>query len=142
VPSSSLNGISDKSSVETEVVIQDDKDFATVAYLRIKSATVQTKTLAPDRESYPPSPSLLDEVGQCVYSSIQSIGSSRLLQKEQVSDLQPINQTESQAYRNRKDDWISIGSLSSGTDCSTAIEDQTLATFRRLKGTKLRLERQ
>jgi hypothetical protein len=67
------------------------------------------------------------------------MGSSRLLQKEQVSDLQPINQTESQSYRNRKGDWISIGNLSSGTDCSTAIEDQTLATFQLLKGTKLRL---
>ncbi|PVG03618.1 hypothetical protein CPB86DRAFT_772005 [Serendipita vermifera] len=121
--------------VETEVVIQDDKDFATVAYLKIKSATLQTKTIDSDIEVYPPNPPLLDEVGQCIYSIIRTAGIPEPTQEESVSTFQLNTEAPLRHSIHRSGNWIAIGSISSGTEPLVTIEDQTLFSFRLLKET-------
>ncbi|CAG8754297.1 4500_t:CDS:1, partial [Acaulospora colombiana] len=129
-----FNETSQKNRVETEVVIQDDKDFATVAYLRIKSATLQTKAVVQDVGSHTPNLPLLGDIGQYIYSITRAAGLPDPVQRDVASTFQMSNNTSLQPSIQRIGNWIAIGSISCGTEGPVTIEDQTLFSFQLLKG--------
>ena len=101
------------SRLETETVIDSDNDFATVAFLRIRGASLEAKR---EQEANIAVPALLDFPYLQVAEHIQA---------ELANDGQSPGQTQSQIYSNRAldielvapstskylDNWISVGNI-------------------------------
>ncbi|KAI5893422.1 uncharacterized protein SCHCODRAFT_02498721 [Schizophyllum commune H4-8] len=120
-----------------ETVIHSDNDFATVAYLRIKSATLEPK-LGTISDCEVAVPRLLDEdmgdVREAVEKS-QSVVIPRT-DGQSLSVEGPVTLPKDISIR-EVGDWVAIGSIqhpSSGE--SLSIEDEVAACFESLRGSK------
>ncbi|KAJ7904650.1 hypothetical protein B0H14DRAFT_2663796 [Mycena olivaceomarginata] len=97
---------------EVETVIHSDSDFATVAYLRIKDATLQPKSIAEPLVFHVPE--VLDEAFAVVRDRVTSIE----VQEEspvkygQSQPIQPSSHAESNDTRSRKlDSWVAVSNV-------------------------------
>jgi diphthine-ammonia ligase len=113
-------------------VIQDDKDFATVAYLRIKSATLEEKGnhIAP---SLPSTPSALDSSSENVYAAATAVATVKNPRGPHPPIALNLNQS-SKAHRGK---WLALGNVTCPRGNVQSIEDETLGCFNVMKGANL-----
>ncbi|KAI0089326.1 hypothetical protein BDY19DRAFT_1041644 [Irpex rosettiformis] len=116
---------------ETETVIHSDNDFATVAYLRIKRATLQEKEAS---EPDPPVPPLLDEE----YEQVQSIVQTRLsLEHTTTSPPPQYSPTDALVFRSsssRRESWVAVTSTRTHDfQKNISLEEEVHECFQSLK---------
>lgn len=116
-------------SVESETVVQDDKDFATVAYLRIKTAVLEEKATPSDLRS-PSGPPLLDHLSEKVHAVASAIP------KAELAFVPPHDIALAALSPNIvcQGPWFAIGSISAEPRGVHSIGEETLACFRVMKG--------
>lgn len=118
-------------------MIHSDSDFATVAYLRIKDATLQPKSIAEPLVFHVPE--VLDEAFAVVRDRVTSIE----VQEEspvkygQSQLIQPSSHAESNDTRSRKlDSWVAVSNVHSAMDGESGktIEEEVTQCFAVLQG--------
>jgi diphthine-ammonia ligase len=122
-------------STEVEDVIHSDHDFATVAFLRIKNANLESKT--PSEIVDVPVPSLLEEDFQAVRDAIaqsqENTSVDKVLGKTGQTD---VVESIGGVQIRRIDPWISVANIqrdsSNLTDIS--VEDEVNECFTILRG--------
>lgn len=112
-----------------ETVIHSDNDFATVAYLRIKKAHLESKTAYP---TSPPLaiPPLLDEEFQSIYDSLPEAEKSS--SSIPVSLDNPFPDFPTATNRNGK--WVAVTNVQVQCSADESIEDEVTKCFHALQG--------
>ncbi|KAJ6515757.1 hypothetical protein C8R45DRAFT_1140671 [Mycena sanguinolenta] len=111
---------------EVETVIHSDNDFATVAYLRIKKATLQPKSFAE-----PPIlqvPAVLDDAYVQVRDSVASLK----VQEESQQDTRPQPASRflgTNAQSRKLGSWIAVSNVHSNTESGQPIEEEVAQCF-------------
>ncbi|KAG8823678.1 hypothetical protein FRC17_009262 [Serendipita sp. 399] len=113
---------------ETELVVLDDKDFATVAYLRIKSAILEEKD-SEYPESIVQSPSQLDSFGQSLYDTPSITPSSQNVQGANYENIASFNKS----LLVRRGRWLAIGNVNSLCDASVSLTEEAQRCFQKIK---------
>jgi len=114
---------------DTEIVIHSDNDFATVAFLRIKDATLEPKdgNANADVEI----PSLLDEHFEVVRRSLV-----QLERDPSRSDSHtPTERLELKVSSVRKGKWIAVANVQANVTVDMSIEEEVTQCFKILNGT-------
>lgn len=107
-----------------------------MAYLRVRSAALEQKSQPSAETSYPPSVPLLDKIGEKSYAaaaaSVVTQASEPTALSSESGKLEiPIPPSVARHGR-----WVGIGNVQSDVSSSSSIEEETLACFEKLKGTK------
>ncbi|EKM59139.1 uncharacterized protein PHACADRAFT_86977 [Phanerochaete carnosa HHB-10118-sp] len=120
--------------VDTETVVHSDSDFATVAYLRIRSATLEEKEETTVRPVVPP---LLEENGDALR---EDIGQS-LCSQQQVAEFLPYDQAAAVLYypgtRGKQvGSWVVVPNVHGdlGREPSVPVEDEVRQCFQIIEG--------
>lgn len=119
---------------ETETVIHSDNDFATVAYLRIKNATLEDKHSRLPIQ--PTVPSLLSEAFEQIHHTVHkslsdppikspSIPDENIAQLPKVADCPTIK---------RIGQWVAIADISVICTSDVSLEDEVRDCFLQLQG--------
>ncbi|KAL0067559.1 hypothetical protein AAF712_005274 [Marasmius tenuissimus] len=113
---------------EVENVIHSDNDFATVAFLRVKDAYLESKSGAtPVSISIPP---LLEEENAAVRDSVLAHHREQTRSKLAVD---PPSEPEVRTLQRRIGQWIALSNIQATTSESTTLEDEVLHCFELLK---------
>lgn len=117
-------------------MIHSDNDFATVAYLRIKSATLQDKEKV---EPAPTVPSLLEEEYEEIQNRVQKRSDS---EQHTISPSPPYAPADAVFFfpssASRRESWIAITATRTRRfDEEISLEDEVHECFRVLQGTPL-----
>ncbi|KAJ8086782.1 hypothetical protein PM082_005607 [Marasmius tenuissimus] len=113
---------------EVENVIHSDNDFATVAFLRVKDAYLESKSEAtPVSISIPP---LLEEENAAVRDSVLAHHGEQTRSKLAVD---PPSEPEVRTLQRRIGQWIALSNIQATTSESTTLEDEVLHCFELLK---------
>jgi diphthine-ammonia ligase len=118
---------------ETETVIHSDSDFATVAYLRVKTARLDQKAIAPLPVAVPEL--LEDEFEQINNAALQrDTHSARLTGLASPFISQADIQAEHLATTSTKQyPWVAIGGIQSAGSPEQSIEDEVRECFSQIQ---------
>ncbi|KAG8866931.1 hypothetical protein FRC20_007153 [Serendipita sp. 405] len=113
---------------ETESVVQDDKDFATVAYLRIKSAILEDKGADSSLIIITPPP-ILDHFGSTLYQvpPISSLSTNIQMAKYESTELLD------RPLCTRRGNWVAIGNIKSPSLTNLSLKEEALQCFQKIK---------
>lgn len=120
---------------EVETVIHADNDFATVAFLRIKNATLESKeeTDIDDVQV----PSLLEDEFLGVRDAVLRSQES-LITTDEILDLSSVLEPESlQSSSRRLESWVAVSNIClevKETENNITIEDEVIECFHKLQG--------
>ncbi|KAI0750773.1 hypothetical protein C8Q80DRAFT_1268091 [Daedaleopsis nitida] len=115
---------------EAETVVHSDNDFATVAYLRIKRATLHPKT---DAESFSV---MIPPVLSNPYSDVRGLVDAHIRSptiREDVTQDTPESMLSAQLYSKQIARWVAVGNIQRDTDGDISIEDEVRECFQILE---------
>ncbi|GBE79662.1 Diphthine--ammonia ligase [Sparassis crispa] len=121
--------------LEVETVIHSDSDFATVAYLRVKNAVLESKTEAvtPD----PAVPPLLSESYEQIRDMVSaSLSSQPQLANDDIELSSKAEHCDSGVFSKRFGDWVSVTNVTiatPGSPTTLSIEDEVEQCFQKLQ---------
>jgi diphthine-ammonia ligase len=118
---------------ETEIVIHSDNDFASVAYLRIKRATLQEKEKL---DLQPAVPLLLEEKYQDIQEKIENILSKQQVAAYSVPHYAPKDAILYFLHSSRRvGPWVTVTAIGRSSSAENlTLEDEIHACFQSLQG--------